>query len=64
MKIRAVKSNKVQPVPGGFAYSISYQQVNGWSLWCSPDTFPTEDAAKQAMREKVAHERKRHGLEG
>ena len=47
---------------GKFAYTLRY--YSGDAKWekSSDFDYASANAAKQAMREKVAHERKRHGV--
>jgi predicted Rdx family selenoprotein len=45
-----------------FAYTLRYYGVGTTWETRSDFDFPSANAAKQAMREKVAHERKRHGV--
>lgn len=59
MKVLSINPGTVFPDKGGFSYSYS---LNGKLILCE-NIFSTASAAKQAMREKVSHERKRHGLE-
>ena len=44
--------------PAMWTYFLLYDNIKMFTY----DTFPTASAAKQALREKVYHERKRHGL--
>lgn len=60
MKYRAINPGKVAPVGFEWKYSIIYSHSYGANERWSDDSYFTASAAKQAMREKVAQERKKH----
>lgn len=59
MKVRAVGPGTVYSEPDGWTYTY---KLNNIRTVHTTERFDSASAAKQAMREKVAHERKRHGL--
>lgn len=61
MKVREVNPGSVYPMPNGY-WAYCYR-VNGGLTKVESEKYLSASIAKQAMREKVAHERKRHGLE-
>lgn len=61
MKVKEIKAGGYYRMPDDktkWTYFMLYDGVAMFTL----DTFPTGEAAKQALREKVYQERKRHGL--
>jgi hypothetical protein len=59
MKVRSINPGKVYPFKDGWAYTYI---LNGYIMKVETEAFHSANTAKQYMREKVAHERKRHGL--
>lgn len=60
MKITKIRPGRVIPLAEGFKYNWEEKTARGWRMRESADTFKSAGAAKQAMRERVAYERKRH----
>lgn len=64
MKVLEVRPGNVVHNSGMNKWEYTYYLVRPDKKvlrWSKPD-YTTANSAKQAMREKVAHERKRHGL--
>ena len=60
VEVHTVNPGTVRPIYGTEEWEYTIM-VNG-RVVCYDETFPSANAAKRAMRKKVAHERKRHGL--
>lgn len=62
MKILGVRPGRVVPKAEGFSYTWQEKRPDGWGMRESPGTFASAAVAKQAMREMVAQEKKRHAV--
>lgn len=60
MKVRAVNPGHISLDGDKWRYSIIYSHSHGAHEQLSDNSYHSPNTAKQAMREKVAQERKKH----